>query len=122
VGEVIDPSDQSVGGELIRKLLDGPAAAWLAQSDQLALLELIRDAWNERAVLMADIKEHGYGGERYTRSTVARLDRVERNLTIWLSLSGLTPVDRSRLGVAEVKVRSRLEGLRDRRADRSRAG
>ena len=33
-----------------------------------------------------------------------------------LSLLGFTPVDRTRMGVAEVKARSKLEELRERRS------
>ena len=110
------------GDDLIRALLASPASAWIAEPDRLALLALVRDAWNERAALMDDVAQHGYGDGRYTRPAVLRLDRVERNLTTWLSQLGLTPADRSRLGVAEVKVRSKLEELRARRDARSHAG
>ena len=118
--ELIAPP--ATGSELVASLLDGPAAAWISQPDRLGILELLAAGWDERRELLADIADNGYGDGRYMRPAVARLDRVERNLTTWLSLLGLTPTDRSRLGVAEVKARSKLEALRDRRASRSRAG
>lgn len=65
----------------------------------------------------------GQSGVRYYRrpETIA-LDELEKRIAAWLAALGLTPADRSRLGVAEVKARSKLEALRDRRASRGRAG
>ena len=124
---VIEPASVSIisptsGDDLVEALLGGPAAAWIAQPDRVGLVELVRDAWDERAVLREHIRLHGYGNGAYGGPHVVRLDRVEANLTRWLSLLGLSPVDRSRLGVAEVKARSKLEALRDRRGARNPAG
>ena len=113
-------ADTSPGAQLIRDILATPAATWLAETDRLGILRLLSEAWNEWTALKIDIATNGYGDGRYTRPAVLRLDRVERNLTSWLSLSGLTPVDRSRLGVAEVKAQTHLESLRAKR--QSRAG
>ncbi len=120
--DIIDPP--TTGRALIAALLDGPAAAWIAEPDRLALLELVASAWDERARLQAAIANlpEGWESGRYSPAAFIRLERVERNLTTWLSLLGLTPVDRSRLGVAEVKARTKLEALRERRASRGRAG
>jgi hypothetical protein len=120
--EIIDPPTSGMG--LIEALLDGPAAAWIAQPDRLGLLELVRSAWDERASLQSAVADlpDGWESGRYTPAALIRLERVERNLTTWFSLLGLSPVDRSRLGVAEVKARTKLEALRDRRASRGRAG
>ncbi len=42
-----------------------------------------------------------------------------KELGVCLSKLGLSPSDRSRLGVAEVKARSKLEELMDRRRTRT---
>jgi hypothetical protein len=113
------------GEALIEQILDGPASTWIADPDRLALLQLLRDGWDERLRLREAIDNLGdeWINGRYTPAVFLRLERVEKGLTTWLSLLGLTPSDRSRLGVAEVKARSRLEGLRARRdAARNRAG
>ena len=47
------------------------------------------------------------------------LRELEKNITNSLSLLGFTPTDRSRLGIAEVKAKSKLEELRARRDNRS---
>jgi hypothetical protein len=43
---------------------------------------------------------------------------TEKLLQSGLGLLGFTPTDRSRLGVAEVKAKSKLEELMERRANR----
>lgn len=112
------------GDDLVRGILDSAASAWIAAPDRLALLELLREGWNERAHLRAAVAAlpPDWVAGRYQPACVLRLAQVEKDLTGWLSQLGLTPSDRSRLGVAEVRARSRLEELRDRRAARGRAG
>jgi len=46
------------------------------------------------------------------------LRELDRQIVSNLSLLGFTPSDRSRLGVAEVKAKSKLEELMERRASR----
>lgn len=108
------------GDGLVARLLDGPARAWIGESD-LILVELIREAWDERLRLLAHIGEHGYGDGRSTPEAT-RLGIIERNLSLWFSQCGLSPSARSSLGVAEVRVQSKLEELRARREARGRPG
>lgn len=109
------------GDELVRNLLAGPASTWIGEPDT-SLLELLREGWDERIRLQDAIADlpPGWTNGRYSPAVFIRLDRVERNLTTWLSLLGLTPADRSRLGVAEVRARSKLDALRERRDARPR--
>ena len=122
---VIDrPATPDDGEALIAALLEAGAAAWIGTTDQLATLRLLQDGWDRRARLMTDIDRHGHtyaatgqGGTRhYPRPEVAILRDLERQITVWLSQLGLNPADRGRLGLAQVKARSKLEELRDRRA------
>jgi hypothetical protein len=46
------------------------------------------------------------------------LHDLEKMISQNLSLLGFTPADRTRMGVAEVKVASKLEELMERRANR----
>jgi phage terminase small subunit len=137
VGQVI--TAPASGDELIGALLESAASAWIALPDRLALLELVREGWDRRRRLQAYVLEHGESyrsqtvetrrdgttietGERfYRRPEAVELELLEKRLTGWLSLLGLTPSDRSRLGVAEVKAKSRLTELRERRQDRRHA-
>jgi phage terminase small subunit len=100
--------------------LDAGGSVWISKTDQIATLRLVADAWDEREFLRAALKLVGYSTLTGSlRAEAVRLAEVEKNLTKWLSLLGLTPSDRSRLGVAEVKAASTLEKLRDRRARRA---
>jgi hypothetical protein len=49
------------------------------------------------------------------------LRELDRQIVSNLSLLGFTPSDRARLGVAEVKAKSKLEELMERRANREDA-
>jgi hypothetical protein len=120
--QIIGPATD--GDALIRALLDGPARAWIAEPDRLGILELLRQAWDERIrlrAIAADL-EPGWETGRYQPAVLVRLAVVEKDVTGWLSLLGLTPSDRSRLGVAEVRAQSNLNALRDRRAVRLNRG
>ena len=120
------------GEEFVSAILETPASAWIAEPDRLGILAMVSDAWEERLALRADLAANGTsytsyskvaGEQRKLRPEVERLAVVEKQLTTWLSLLGLSPSDRSRLGVAEVKARSKLEELRARREARGlRAG
>lgn len=120
-GRVAPPRD---GDELVERLLAGPAAAWIAEPDRLGLVVLVQRGYDEWLWLIeaTDRLPDDWIAGRYQPAVLLRLDRVERNLTTWFSMLGLTPADRTRLGVAEVKARSRLEELRARQKSLSRSG
>lgn len=105
-----DTDELAAMGPMGQAFLDAGASAWLSRTDQVGLLRLIDEAWSERESLRAR-----WIASDYSNGTVAkRLGDVEANLTKWLSLAGLTPSDRSRLGLAEVKAMSKLEELRSK--------
>ena len=121
--EVIVTGD-TPGDEFVAKILASAASNWIAESDAVGMLVLLRDGWNERARLRDAVENLGtdwYTG-RFPPAVVTRLAQVEKDVTGWMSLLGLDPVDRGRLGVAEVKVQSKLSDLRARRDARNRAG
>ena len=101
-------------GPIGQALMDAGAAAWLAKTDQIVLLQVIEEAEEERRVL----RQRWFASDFRDHDVVRRLGQVEEHLTKWLSLAGLTPTDRSRLGVAEVKAATTLEKLRASRAGR----
>lgn len=83
----------------------GLGTSWIsAQSDiELVLItcELIDERWNLRIKVMQN-------DDTKQRRALRELDRA---IVSNLSLLGFSPSDRSRLGVAEVKARSKLEEL-----------
>lgn len=84
-------------------------STWISSNtDYEAMLmtaEMIDERWNLRVKVMTD-------GQARDRRALRDLDRAIQSQ---LSLLGLTPADRSRLGVAEVKKMSKLAELRSMR-------
>ena len=73
------------------------AFAWVARGDALALA-IACQALDERDALRAEV---GGEGNRFDRAALRALDK---QIMEALGLFGLTPADRTRLGVAEVRV------------------
>jgi hypothetical protein len=94
----------------------GMAATWVSDTSDLELLtmtcEMVDERWNLRVKVMQS-------DDAVMRRGLRELDR---QIVSNLSLLGFTPSDRSRLGVAEVKAKSKLEELMDRRASRFEDG
>jgi len=96
------------------------AAPWLGESDRESLAlycdkverraEMVEKLQNTDFVLLTD---KGYA---YANPLVGMISTIETEMTKLLSLIGLTPADRSRLGLAEVKAASTLEKLRQAKA------
>jgi len=98
---------------------------WIGPSD-LRNLRLYCEALDRRSELLAEVASQGHvlytdKGYAYLNPAVGALQTTEVQITKWLSLLGLTPSDRSRLGVAEVKAQSTLEQLAAKRAAGRRA-
>jgi hypothetical protein len=87
-------------------------ATWVSDKSDLELLmmtcEMVDERWNLRIKVMQS-------DDAVMRRGLRELDR---QIVSNLSLLGFTPSDRSRLGVAEVKAKSKLEELMERRANR----
>lgn len=88
----------------------GMGATWISDKTDIELLlmtcEMVDERWNLRARVMQDMED----------SKARRgLRELDRQIVSNLSLLGFTPSDRSRLGVAEVKAKTRLEELLERK-------
>ena len=93
---------------------------WIGPSD-IQNLRLYCEAIERRSHLLATLAEQGWvlytdRGYAYLNPAAGALSTTETQLTKWMSLLGLTPSDRGRLGVAEVKAQSALERIRASRA------
>jgi hypothetical protein len=91
----------------------GMGATWISDKTDIELLlmtcEMVDERWNLRARVMQDMDD----------SKARRgLRELDKQIVSNLSLLGFTPSDRSRLGVAEVKAKTRLEELLERKAMR----
>ena len=86
---------------------------WLSVNTDVELLQLTCEQLDERDVLREFVLDNiDAWHER------AALRELERSIRSNLSLLGFTPTDRMKLGVAEVKVQSKLEAMMEKRANR----
>lgn len=96
------------------------SAHWLGESDRPAMM-MLADKFDRRADLLERMKSEPLvivpdnGSRPATNPIVYMIDQVEKDIVNLLSLLGMTPTDRSRLGLAEVKKQSTLEKLRAQR-------
>lgn len=86
---------------------------WISPKTDIELLLMTCEMLDERVRLRAYV----WNNPEAWRDRKA-LRELEKNITNSLSLLGFTPTDRSRLGVAEVKAKSKLEELRAKRDQR----
>jgi P27 family predicted phage terminase small subunit len=120
--EMVNGHGPQTGMDLVKALMAAGADQWIGETDALATLRLVKEAWDERKALRELIAEHGYtqhnkDGVVVARPEVAMLREVEKQLTGWLGLLGLNPADRGRLGLAQVKAQA--TGLAALRAERA---
>jgi hypothetical protein len=83
----------------------GMGATWVSDKTDLELLmmtcEMVDERWNLRVKVMQSDDHRMRRGLR----------ELDRQIVSNLSLLGFTPSDRARLGVAEIKARSKLQEL-----------
>jgi len=97
-------------------------ATWIAETDRSALL-LLCEKFDRRSVLLAKLEasdpvlytDKGYA---YANPLMGMISTIENEIFKILASLGLTPSDRSKLGVAEVKKASVLDELIARRQSR----
>ena len=87
-------------------------ARWISQSTDIELVQLVCEAMDERTQLRVTVLRGSDWRDRVA------LRSLEGDLRGMLSTLGMTPTDRTRLGVAEVRAESVLEQLRSRAATR----
>lgn len=119
---VVNGHGPTTGLELVEALMAAGAQDWIGETDALATLRLVKDAWDERRHLREYIEKEGHvvlddRGNHKANPAVAQLRELERQLTTWLAQLGLNPADRGRLGLAQVQAKATgLAALRSERA------
>jgi hypothetical protein len=86
---------------------------WVSPRTDVAWLQVVCELLDRREVLKAE-----WLVDPTNRPVNMSLLETEKMIQSGLGLLGFTPADRSRLGVAEVKAKSKLEELMERRANR----
>jgi hypothetical protein len=86
-------------------------AAWLSPGSDIELAQALCETIDERESLRSVVMS----GEGDWRDRVA-LRNLDTQIKNHLSALGFTPIDRTRMGVAEVRQVSKLDALRARKA------
>lgn len=95
-------------GPIVQALVDSGAAGWIGATDA-PTVRLAQRLWDDMEALRSALDD------QFDKKTHDAYMATVKELRSCLSMLGLSPSDRSRLGVAEVKARSKLEELMDRR-------
>lgn len=100
-------------GQRLWDLVFGEGELWISPRTDVAWLQVVCELFDRREVLQRE-----WMADPADRKLNMSLMETEKLIQSGLSLLGFTPTDRSRLGVAEVKAKSKLEELMERRANR----
>jgi hypothetical protein len=103
-------------GEAGRQLWDEiyqVGGMWISPRSDTQLLQMVCELLDRREILREE-----FLADPTERKVNMSLLETEKLIQSSLSLLGFTPSDRSRLGLAEVKAKSKLEELMERRANR----
>jgi P27 family predicted phage terminase small subunit len=99
---------------------------WLAPESDRTIITLLCNAQDEAEEIRLRIQsgeiERFYttaNGQMVTHPMVTQLANLRAQMTAWLAAIGFSPADRSRLGLAEVRVRDELDELQRRRNERT---
>jgi P27 family predicted phage terminase small subunit len=92
---------------------------WLAESDRPTLV-MLAEKFDRRQDWLARLESsdpvlYTDKGYAYANPLVGMLSTIETEIAKLLSVLGLTPADRTRMGVAEVKAKSAFEEMLARR-------
>ena len=91
----------------------GVGELWVSPKTDTQLLQMVCELLDRREILREE-----FLADPTERKVNMSLLETEKLIQSSLSLLGFTPSDRSKLGLAEVKAKSKLEELMDRRASR----
>jgi hypothetical protein len=83
----------------------GRAIHWLSPDSDIDFVQLLCEAIDERDALRVQVLRDGDARDRRA------LRNLEAQIMSGLSALGFTPTDRARMGLAEVKVASKLEEI-----------
>lgn len=116
------PGHLGTAGSALFQLILTACAGWLGQGDQAIVVQLCESA-DRRAKLLRRVEDEGDvlytdKGYAYPHPAVGMISGLDAQMTKWYSLLGLTPTDRAKLGLVEVKTVSKLDQLRNERAAR----
>lgn len=97
-------------------------ASWIGNTDQPTLI-LLCEKLDRRSEFIAKLQATDFvlytdKGYAYANPLISMISTIETEIIKLFSLMGLTPTDRSKLGVAEVKAASAIDQLLAKRQNR----
>lgn len=97
-------------------------ASWIGNTDQPTLI-LLCEKLDRRSEFIAKLQATDFvlytdKGYAYANPLIGMISTIETEIIKLFSLMGLTPTDRSKLGVAEVKAASAIDQLLAKRQNR----
>ena len=124
----VPPASLGVEGLALWDLVWRGGRSWLSPDVDRPVIESLCVAADEAEVLRVQLADGSLprwyvmaNGAMVTHPAVVQLRELRTQRTTWLSMIGFSPADRSRLGLAEVRVRDELDDLRERRDERRTA-
>lgn len=117
------PPDLGDAGRSVWESVNSSAKPWLAPSDRLILVmlcELIdrREEYKQTLIDYGPLIERPIDGHLVANPVAALLISTEKQIVEISSALGLTPADRTRMGLAEVKAKNAFEELLAKRKER----
>lgn len=97
--------------------------AWLHPAEDYHWVEQISHAYDDIAAFREEIENtglivKGYAGQMTANPLLREIRDAENVIRKCLSVLGFSPTDRARLGLAELKVQSGLQGLQEKIKDK----
>jgi P27 family predicted phage terminase small subunit len=99
---------------------------WSAPETDYHLISMLCRAWDEHESIRRQLDSGEIArwyttanGQVASHAAVKQLAELRVQMTAWMSSLGMSPADRTRLGLAEVRVRNELDELEQRRARRA---
>lgn len=114
---------QSALGRRIWRRVWSRAWPWLSEATDLEILTRLVENYEFReqireTLVKESLTSRGSMGQRVQHPLLRQLNQTERLIISLEQHCGLTPADRSRLGMVEIAAASKLDDLNQRRADR----
>lgn len=122
------PTPPSLGedGQLLWSHVWTAGKTWLSPDSDYTIVKMLCEAHDEhetiRRALSTGVVERFYttaNGQIVTHPLVTQLGNLRTQMSSWLAAIGFSPSDRSRLGLAEVRVKDELDEVARRRRERS---
>lgn len=124
-GETPDPPSLGPDGLELWDHVWAAGRQWLSPDSDQTIITLLCQAQDEHEAIRRQISTGEIArfyvtanGQMVTHPMVTQLGNLRTQMTAWLAAIGFSPSDRSRLGLAEVRVRDELDELQRRRQER----